>query len=253
MSKELVNASLYFNGLYLPSYTNEVDISLSAELKDFTNFASGGWKENKCGLLSGEMSTGGFWDGPEPDATLFANLGANPKPFSATKSYPSADGEVAYFCQAVASKYSLPKKIGEPEAFSLMLNAAGPVIRGWVLDARLGAGAAASGAANGTALQVGAVLATQRLYYAVHVLSKTGTSPTLDLVLESDNAGGFGSAATVATLAQFTSVNAPGSIYGYVDGAITDDYYRIARTVGGTSSPTFEYLFVIGIGPKPQV
>jgi hypothetical protein len=250
VAKTLVNASLYFDGADLPSYTNEVDVNLSADVRDFTNFASLGWKEFKSGLLSAEMMTAGFWDGPEPDATLFANLGGTGKPFTAVETYPPAHGSLAYFVNALASKYNIGNKVGEPANFSLNLASTAPVVRGRVLDPRLGA-SAATASGNGTAFQLGAVLSTQRLYYAVHVVRVSGTSPTLDLVLESDNAGGFGSAATVATLAQFTSLNVPGSIYGVVDGPITDDYFRVARTIGGSSTPTFEYLFVVAIGPKP--
>ncbi len=242
----LTNVTPFYGALLLPALTNQLGIEVTVEAKEVTNFASRGARELLGGIIGTDWTLDGFWDADsasEPDASLFSGAGQSGIPASATLTYPVADGDVVYFANVLNTKYAQPQEVGEPGKFSLALSSTAPTVRGRVLDTRT---ATASG--NGTALQLGAVLSTQRLYYAAHVDSKSGTNPTLDLVIQSDNAGGFGSAAQVATLAQFTGT---GYAYGTVDGPITDDYFRVARTIGGTDTPTFHYTLVIAIGPKP--
>ncbi len=96
---------------------------------------------------------------------------------------------------------------------------------------------------SGTGRQIGAVSSTQTLYAALHVISASGTSPTLDVKVQSDDNSGFTSATDRITFTQATDVT---SEWGSVGGAITDDYWRITYTVGGTS-PSFAFAVTAGI------
>jgi hypothetical protein len=99
--------------------------------------------------------------------------------------------------------------------------------------------------ANSTGTQIGALSTTQTLYAALHVTAFSGTSPTLDVKVQSDDNSGFSSATDRITFTQNT-----GSIqsqWGSVNGAVTDDYWRSVMTIGGTA-PSFTVYITLGIG-----
>jgi hypothetical protein len=72
-----------------------------------------------------------------------------------------------------------------------------------------------------------------------------GTSPTLDVIVQSDDASGFPSATNRITFTQATGFTAEYATP--VAGAITDDWWRVNFTIGGTASPNFTFICVIGI------
>jgi hypothetical protein len=96
---------------------------------------------------------------------------------------------------------------------------------------------------TGTSVQLGAVSSTQRLYVALHVFSVSGTTPSLTVAIQSDNATGFPSASTVTTL---TAATAIGSQITRVAGPITDDWFRVSYTISGTD-PSFLFAVTAGI------
>ena len=242
----LKNVTLLYGARDISGVTNSLDPGQMVDEKETTNFASNGYREYLGSMRAATWQYSGFWESlavtGEPDSTFHGKLGMIGVPATATFTYPCADGDIAWFMNALSANYKAEAKVGEVAAYSLKLMSAGPYIRGRVLDSRT-----ATATGNGAALELGAVTSSQRLFYAVHVLAASGTTPTLDLVIQSDNGSGFASPATGATLAQITGT---AYVIGYVDGPITDDYFRVARTLGGTT-PSFQYVAVIGIGPKP--
>lgn len=150
------------------------------------------------------------------------------------------DGDYAEFFLSKTLSYQTLGQVGQIMPFTFNAHGQGtPSIKGTIL----GVGSKAS-TANGTARQLGAVSATQRLYAALHVISVSGVSPTLDVVIASDNASNFPSGTTRITFAQKT---AAGHEWLSVAGAITDDWWRAQWTIGGSSSPTFDVVIVAGI------
>lgn len=243
MAKDYLKDILLLVGKHnLSSLINKINLNSEVAKEDSTTLDSIGWREFTPTMKEGKWSYGGYWaaDGTnsDPDSTLFAALGtASP----ATAIKPAvlgtpAVGDIAYFMNGCSGKHEFGGSVGELAKMSLELWGTSPTLRGKLLDRQ----AAATATGNGTAQQHTAVSATQRLYYAVHVVG--GTAGTLDLVIESDNAGGFGSAATVVALPQFTG---PGSVFGYVSGPITDDYFRIARTIAGGG--TWNYYVCLAV------
>lgn len=110
---------------------------------------------------------------------------------------------------------------------------------GYVLDTET----AEESSGNGTAYQVGAISSSQLGVGFLHVLSRSGSSPTLDVVIASDNAEGFSSATARIS---FTRATAATSQRVTVAGAVTDDWWRVQTTVGG-SSPSFSFVCGFGI------
>jgi len=96
---------------------------------------------------------------------------------------------------------------------------------------------------TGTARLLGAASATQTLYSFLHVTAVSGTNtPTITVLVASDDAVGFASPTTNLTHTAFTAV---GAEMKSLAGANTDTYYRVAWTISGTN-PSF--TFTIGVG-----
>ena len=97
-----------------------------------------------------------------------------------------------------------------------------------------------------SARQVGALSSTLfQMTCVVRVLSVSGGSPTLDAVLRSDDNSGMSSATTRHT---FTQLTAAGFEKAEVAGAVSDDWWDLVLTYGGTG--TMDLMITIGIGPK---
>ena len=242
MAKQVLkNLGLYYGSLALASQINQVALEATAPEVDVATFDSNGWSDTVAGLLKASLRFDGFWDAAEPDASAFAQISKADWPATVVKPAGTvpAVADVAYFLLASEFSYTLGGQVGAAARLSLALTGAGALLRGRVADYQ----APATATGNGTGYQLGAVTAAQRLYYAVHVVGASGTLPTLDLVIESDDADTFGSATTRVTVAQFTDV---GTAYGSVAGPITDTWWRVRRTIGGTS-PEFTYLVALAI------
>ena len=151
------------------------------------------------------------------------------------------EGDVAYTFRARMFEYSpLQASAGEIAMASLTGAGSGsPTVRGTVMN---DAATAVTSSGTSTGVQVGAVSSTQTMYAALHVL-EASVADTLDVVIESDNNAGFTSDTDRITFTQASGIT---SEWASVPGAITDDYWRVRYTVGG-SSPSFTFVVVIGV------
>jgi hypothetical protein len=134
--------------------------------------------------------------------------------------------------------------VGEPipASFSLMGDTA--AVRGYV-----GAPSAArSSTLTGTAVAQAGPSSTQNLYAALHVFATTG-SPTLDVVVQSDDAVGFPSPTARITFAQATSAGGA-NWYQWgtpVGNFATETHLRVVGTYGGSGTITYAVFFGVGI------
>jgi hypothetical protein len=109
----------------------------------------------------------------------------------------------------------------------------GPIGRGIILDFQT----AFAASADSTGVQHGAVAAGLRVRAVIAATAIAG-SPELDVIIESDDNSGFTTATTRLTFGQITTANV--SEYLETSGAaITDDYWRVSATFGGTGSINF--------------
>jgi hypothetical protein len=243
----LTSVRMFAGGYDLTGYSNKAEFSTEVEEKDATTFlpssdANCGWKKVIGGLGSGSIKASGLWDA---DPTIVIDDIAYPAlgtivPFSI---YPvdTAEGSLGYFTQTLEKNYTFLGAVGDVAPWSLEEDSTWPVVRGQSLEA---AGTARTTTGTGTAVQIGAVPAGKQLYAALHVLSIAGTgTPTLTVVVQSDNAVGFPSPATSLTFAAATTVG--GQILR-VAGPITDDWARVSFTISG-STPSFLFVVTAGI------
>lgn len=227
---------IWFDGRDLTGAMNSLALEYGADMVEVTAF--GDTARNRLGgLKSVTASLDGFYDPDPVDADLFAAIASSDKPFSVAVP-PAAEGDVAYTVLAVSGEYSPGAPVGDAFGFSFGMESNSPLVRGTLMH-----NATRTTSADGTARQLGAVADGQSLFAALHVLTAGGTAPTLDVTIESDDAMGFASPATRITFDQATAI---GGQWKSLAGPLTDDWFRVAWSVGGTA-PSFQFVVVLGI------
>lgn len=237
----LLNTRLFAAGADLTGVTNKAEISAEVEAKDATTFASAGAKEFLGGLASSTITAEGFFEAGDPgkvDDVAFAQRGAlgpwSVCPIAAT------DGALVYFTNALETNYTLGGAVGDIAPYKANAQGSWRVVRGNIAHP---VATARTTSGTGTSNQLGAVPEGKHLYAALHVLSVSGTTPSLTVTVGSDNATGFPSSTTQIT---FDAATAVGGQIKRVAGPITDDWFRAAWTISGTS-PSFQFVVAFGI------
>lgn len=219
------------------------DLTTDVAVLDTTSLASTGWTTCIGGNKSGKVNLDFMQDVATlgVDDTLWPTLGVAGTVKSICTN--SADGSVAYLLQSIPLSYTpVSGAVGELAMGNISgSSSTGPVVRGQLLHP---SNASRTATSTGTGQQLGAVSATQRMYAALHVISASGTLPTLAVVLQSDDNAGF---TTPTSRITFSTATGRTSQMSSVAGAITDTYWRVSYTVGGTGSPTFAFAVTAGV------
>ncbi len=243
----LVDAEILGGPFRLTGRSNKVDFELTATELDSTNFESDGWTESIGGLSRMASSVDGHYDAAALetgaltlDEQLFSEVAGAQMPYTVAPT--KADGSVAYIAHAKRGNLKLFGPVGELAPFSSDVWGDGLAGRGNLLHP---ANTTETSSGNGTGRQLGATATGQSLLVSIHVLSLTGTSPTIDLTVESDDNSGFTTAATVHNTG---AISTPTGTIVTVAGPITDDWYRVTWTLGGTS-PVIRFAVAAGLSP----
>lgn len=239
----LTNVRCFAVGADLTSQSNKIELSSEVEDKETTNYASQGWKEVIGGLGSAELSGEGQWeagDSTKIDDASWAQLGGV-GPWSVSANNDASVGSLAYFMGAMRSNYTLFDAVGEVAPWSGTAKSASPLVRGQFAHPP---GTPRTATGTGTGLNLGAVLAGKRLHAALHVLSASGTTPSITARVESSVDNTFGSPTTRLTFAAATLPG--GQILRTAGTAITDPWWRVAWTISGTT-PSFLFVSSLGI------
>lgn len=94
---------------------------------------------------------------------------------------------------------------------------------------------------TGTGRQFGALATGASALVGVHVFSVAGTSPSLSVTLQTDDASAFASPTAVKTVGPISTI---GGYYDVVIGPVTDTWWRATWTISGTS-PSIEFAIII--------
>lgn len=245
----LKNVRLFTGGVDLTTRNNKIELSPEYEEKDVTTFGSVDangdlWKELVAGLGSGKLTAGGFWEAGDPgkvDDDAWAGLGG----LDAWTVCPvnGSVGSPAYLASNLSGNYSLGGAPGDVAPWNASMSFSGPLARGPILHppglarTATGTGTIVDLASTGTTFPAG-----RGLYATLHVLSASGTTPSLTVRIQTATTIGFGSPTTRLTFPAFTAVGGQRMV---VAGPITDQYARVDFTITGTS-PSF--LFVVAVG-----
>jgi hypothetical protein len=238
----LQNVRLFCAGADLTTVNNQLEIKAETDVKESTAFVPSGdaWTEVLAGLRSVEASGEGQWEAGDlskVDDISFSDLGSG-TPWTACPAGASVSS-LAYLFNSLRTSYELGGTVGDVAPWKADGKGNSPLVRGQIAHPP---GTARTSSGTGTSIQLGAVSASQALYVGLHVHSVSGTTPSLTVRVESDNATGFPSAVTVGT---FTAATAIGGQWMRVAGPITDDWFRAAWTISGTT-PSF--LFTVSMG-----
>ena len=236
----LKNVKMLQGGYDFSGFRNAMLLEAEADAPETTGFGDD-WRTFLAGgLKSLRFSNSGFFSAVDLDPVLDASLGV----IDVLSFIPegATEGNVGFFANGIHSQYNRGGEVGEVMPFDVAgVGSDGfGLIRGTLMEWNT----TIVGNASGTARQLGAVTATQKLYAVLHVLAADGAAPTLDVIVESDTAEGFPSAVTRATFAQTGVIG--GEFVTPIAGPITDDWWRISWTVGG-GSPDFDFAVLIGI------
>lgn len=236
------NVSLLEGAKEVGGHVKNFEAMAECGVLDTTAVSSTGWTAliagNKTGTTSFEfMQDFDSTDGV--DLTFWNNFGTSGVVRSICTN--AADGSAAYLMRGVQLQYTpLTGATGELAMGNISTTVSdGPMVRGLVLHPKA---AARTSSGTGTGRQLGAVASGQTLYAALHVLAVSGTSPTLDVIVQSDNASNFPSPTSRITFSQATTTT---SAWGSAAGAITDDWFRVSYTIGGTN-PSFTFVVTCG-------
>lgn len=236
MASEIISGRpVWVGGYEFSNKMNTVALDHGADDIDATTLADS-THVHKAGLKSSGFSMEGFFD-EVIDEQLFGNLSLEDVPVAIAAQQGNA-GEVAYFFKTIQGEYQHGGSVGELHTFTAGGNARGDLVRGSI---HINGAVSTSSATSG--IQSGAVASGEKVRAALFVTAASGTSPTLDVVVESDDNGAFSTATSRITFAQATGV---GAEILELDGPITDDYWRINYTLGGTG-PGFTFMVVVGI------
>ncbi len=231
------DVKFYIGGYDLSGDHNEIALTYDAEIKDST--AMGATARTKMpGLTNAKGDLMAFYEAGtgEVDTVLAALHGVADSVVTISPD-GGDDGEVAYTMKGIVANYAPQGSIGEIFVLKTTLEGSGILIRGTIM----GTGEKTE-TTNGTARQLGAVTASQKLYASLHVLAGSGT---LTVTIESDSQEDF--AGTPETQITFTEATGITSEWATpIDGAITDTWYRAVFTIGGVD-PSFTAVVVVGI------
>lgn len=238
----LLDARLFAPGADLSGASNKIELTSEIEDKETTNYRSAGWKEVLGGLGSAEIAAEGQWEAGDPslvDDSSWTDLGGR-GPYTVCPT-DSTVGALAYITSGMRADYTIGEAVGEVAPWTSTVKSGWPLVRGQIAHPP---GTARTATGSGTALNLGAIATRQRLYAAVHVLSASGTTPSITVTVESDDAAGM---ATPTTRLTFDAATAAGGQILRTDGtAITDTHYRVGWVVTGTS-PSFMFAISLGI------
>jgi len=236
--------SVLVGAIELAGHAKNVTCNTDVAPLDKTSMQSQGWTEllggNKSGMvdltLMQDRAAGGL------DQLAWSYLGVADVPKSLVSN--SADGSRAYLMRGIVLNYTPVD--GEAGALAMTRisgrNSTGGVVRGRLIHP---GSATRTSSSTGTAQQLGAVVAGKSMYAALHVLTSTGTTPSLTVKVQSDDNSGFTSATDRITFTAETDATTHYQ-WGSVAGAITDDYWRVSYTISGTD-PSFSFAVTAGI------
>ena len=241
----LINPDIFYSGRRLQPDLSAVAISTGADAVDCTNFGSNGWRERLGGLIRAAVQVEGFFDpvndptaGGGGESEIFDELGDN-HPFTVAPE-GGTEGNAAYLVGLRSGSFSPSAENGEVIRYSFEGESTdSPAVSGRLIGNRVGATATL----NGSAFQVGDPSGKQ-IFAALHVWRAAGTSPTIDVTIQSDDNSGMTTPTTRITFPQLVANS--GLLVSLADThGITDDWWRIVATIGGTS-PVFNFAVALG-------
>jgi hypothetical protein len=243
---------MFLGGLDISCFSDTFTLDLTADSVECTTYCSGGARQYRQGLKSWTSNWDGYADFAAASDTTSplvpgevltpANMGAQ---FNGTWASTGTEGEACYLSDGILAGITpLSGSVGDMAAFHGEMMPADRTVGQRMVRGIIEANRTVSSSSNTTGSStLGAVASGQTLYASLHVFKLTGTSPTLDVIVQSDTTG-FGSPTDQITFTQATTRSGQ---YGSKVGPVTDTFWRVKYTLGGSGSPTATFAVSIGI------
>lgn len=241
MSEQIFQGIKIFAGSHdLSGDSNQIGVEDGGTGVDTTTFAHTA-RRMRPTLTNPSVKGAGFvtYGNTAVDATLKSHLALSGVPFTVCPQN-NTPGTVACFIPAtVQTEYKTGASVGQALPFNISAHAQGqPLVNGWLF---VGSGDKTVNASS-IGIQLGAVAAGRQVYAVLHVLSASGTLPTLNVRVQSDSANTFGSANTTLTFTQKTAASYEALSNNSVQ---TDTWYRVTYEIDGTGA---DFSFVVAVG-----
>lgn len=254
MAYVLTDVGVFVGGYDLTNGASSIEMGGTCVMQEKSNFASKKFQQFLPGLKTYTAQVGGYADYASVTSVgrAFAlNAIGNQQAVTALPNVSGTHtaGDDAHFTRALRSTFQSPTGVvGDVAAYAMALQSDAPMVDGKLLFPK----AAVTSSSTGSVVAMTGPTATQYLYAALHVFELSGTSPTLDVKIQSAALVGFGSPTDRVTFTQATGASANTSQWATpLAGAITDGFWRVSYTVSGTGTPTFSFAVVAGVLTVP--
>lgn len=220
-------------------FLNSMDLGRDRDNPETTVFGNDGNRTYIAGLRNASISMSGFFDGANNaiDQVLHDTLEADTAKTIMAAPIGFAVGNLVYLFQAHPSTYAPTSPVDGVVAFSSDLNGTGRVDRGFSLHQLT----AETTTANGSSVDNGASTANGGLGQ-LHVTAVSGTTPTLDVIIQDSPNG-----TTYAAFITFTQVTTTPSFQRILQTGTVDRHVRAMWTIAGM---TPSYTFTVGFARR---
>jgi hypothetical protein len=250
MAYVLTDVGVFVGGFDLTDGAASIEMGGTCAMLERPNFGSKGHMQFLPGLKTFNTEVGGLADYGSVTAVSNAfklNAVGNQQVVTGLPNVSGthAAGDPAHFTRALRSSFQSPQgAVGDVARYAISMMSDTPMVDGSLLFPK----AAVTSSSTGTVVAMAGPTASQYLYAGLHVFDVSGTSPTLDVKIQSAALVGFGSPTDRVTFTQATGSSANTSQWATpLAGAITDGFWRVSYTVGGSSTPTFQFAVVAGV------
>ncbi len=250
-----IGRAVWYDVWDISDHLTAADMVLSQDAPEITTLPDTFHVHVGGGLKTAVASGQGYFEaassggGEAIDDIFDVRLGVSGAVLSMTPG-ASTVGSVCYSMDALATQHvPLPgDTVGEVQGFSFACvsgNLAGTAHDAGAFRGIIQANSALTASGNSTGNQLGILAAGQEMRLAYHIQTVSGTNPTIDITVESDDSSGFSSAATQITVTQKTARSA--AIQVKAGAVADDDWWRLKWVIGGTDTPTFLLSANLGI------
>jgi hypothetical protein len=241
----LRNVKIYFAEHHLSGSFNQVALTSECEPKPNTTFGTT-TKTSEAGLFANAISGQVLYDGGAVlDGIFDAKLALAGQPITVSPDGADA-GDIAYFMAARQGSYTpFSAPVGELHggSFAAEGDSGYRLVRGRVF---VGSGNRDATFSSGV-IELGPTTADQRIVAVIHVLAAAADAdPTLAAVVKSAPASDFAAPSDRITFAVATDTT---SELKTVVGPVTDEFFRVDVSIGGTN-PAFNVVIAVGIVGK---
>ncbi len=241
MAKHIISdCGIFYAGYDYTGTLNQTEVTLSRDELEQTTFGDAA-RNFLPGMLTATATASGFFDA-SLSGVANANLSASAEEALIIAPNSTEDGPAIVIASQLNS-FTWGGEVGELATADLAWGT-----RSDAAEGKLAFDRTITSTVNSSVINLGALSASQKILLAVTTTgTTTGTSPTLDVELFSDNSNGFSSPTSRLTTIQIRSAKA--TELGKLSGAITDSYWRVTATVGGTS-PSYSVAIAIAIATE---